>query len=254
MKLITLRLSVTNDYLFRAGTKYALVDTGYEVDWGLFRERLAGSGIGIGDIGYLILTHHHDDHVGCIHELLAANPAIVVVMSEATGRLLLAGRNDVTHGGGLINRRIAFLIRFKGLVVSRKTGTEVRKEGDFLFKPYAARPVDIIVSDETRLRDIGIEADGCLVPTPGHTVDSISLLFDDGDCLVGDAAASMLLFAGTRHCVIFVMDLDQYYASWRLLLARGATRILPAHGRPFEAAVLASEMGRHRTEGLVSYR
>jgi len=253
MELICLRLSVTNDYLFRSGSKYVLVDTGYEADWELLQKRLSESGVAVGDISHLILTHHHDDHVGCIHGLLAGNPEIVVVMSTETSELIRAGQNDLTHGGGLINKRIAFLIRFKRFVVSGKTGKAVKKEDNLLFKPYLARKGDIILSGETRLRDIGIEADGSLIPTPGHTVDSVSLLFDDGDCLVGDAAASMLIFAGTRHCVIFVMDLDQYYESWRLLLNRGAKRILPAHGRPFAASVLEREMGRNRKDDIVDY-
>jgi glyoxylase-like metal-dependent hydrolase (beta-lactamase superfamily II) len=253
MDLITLRLSVTNDYLFRTGDKYALVDTGYEADWELLQKRLSEAKVAIGDISHLILTHHHDDHVGCIHDLLAANPAITVVMGPETSKLIRVGKNDQTHGGGLVNRRIAFLIRFKRFVVSGKTGKAVKKEDNLLFKPYIAREGDIILSGETRLRDLGIDADGAIVPTPGHTVDSVSLLFDDGNCLVGDSAASMLLFAGTKHCVIFVMDLDQYYASWRLLLSRGAKRIWPAHGRPFAASVLEREMGRNRKEDVVSY-
>ena len=253
MEFISLRLSVTNDYLFRTGDKYVLVDVGYEADWELLQKRLSEAQVAIGDISHLILTHHHDDHAGCINELIAANPAIVVVMGTETAKLIRVGKNDQTHGGGLINRRIAFLIRFKRFVVSGKTGKSVKKEDNLLFKPYAARKGDIVVSGETRLRDIGIEADGSLVPTPGHTVDSVTVLFDDGDCLVGDSAASMLLFAGTRHCVIFVMDLDQYYASWRLLLGRGAKRVFPAHGRPFAASVLECEMGRNRKEDIVGY-
>jgi len=253
MKFITLRLSVTNDYLFRSGPAYVLVDTGYREDWGLLRRRLEEAGVSTGDISHLILTHHHDDHVGCIHGLLEANPAIVVVMSAATDALIRVGRNDLTHGGGLINRRVAFLIRFKRFVVAGKTGKEMRKEDDLLFRPYDARPCDAVLPGETRLRDLGIEADGSLVPTPGHTVDAVSLIFDDGDCLVGDAAASMLLFAGTKHCVIFVMDLERYYASWRLLLGRGARRILPAHGMPFAASVLEREMGRNREKDIVRY-
>jgi glyoxylase-like metal-dependent hydrolase (beta-lactamase superfamily II) len=79
------------------------------------------------------------------------------------------------------------------------------------------------------------------------------VLFDNGNCFVGDSAASMLLFAGTHHCVIFVMDLDQYYASWRLLLSRGAKHILPAHGRPFASSVLEREIGRNRKSDIVGY-
>jgi glyoxylase-like metal-dependent hydrolase (beta-lactamase superfamily II) len=254
MELNRIGLSVTNDYLFRNGDKYVLVDTGYEADWELFKERLGATGIGPGDISHLILTHHHDDHAGFIHELLEENPAIVVVMSAWTRELLLAGRNDASHGGGLINRRIAFLIRFKGLLVSSKTGKKVKPEDNLLFKPYATRSTDLVLSGETRLVDLGIGAEGSIIPTPGHTVDSASILFDDGDCLVGDAAASMLLLAGTRHCVIFVMDLRQYYESWRLLLARGAKRIFPAHGRSFSATVLEREMGKNRQEDIVLYR
>jgi len=253
MELIRLRLSVTNDYLFRCGSKYALVDVGYAADWALLRRRLGEAGVAASDISHLILTHHHDDHAGCVHELLAANPSIIVVMSAETSELIRAGRNDLSHGGGLINKRIAFLIRFKGLLVSLRTGKRVRKEDNLLFAPFEARKSDIVLSGETRLRDIGIEAEGSIIPTPGHTVDSVSLLFDDGDCLAGDAAASMLLFAGTRHCVIFVMDLGQYYESWRLLASRGARRILPAHGRPFAASVLAREIGRNTSESIVHY-
>jgi glyoxylase-like metal-dependent hydrolase (beta-lactamase superfamily II) len=254
MEPAVLSLSVTNDYLFWNGAKHVLVDTGYEADWELFSKRLSARGLTPGDLSHLILTHHHDDHAGFIHELLEANPSIIVVMSSQARELLLVGKNDQSHGGGLINRRIAFLIRFKRLVVSSRTGKEVRAEDNLLFRPYAARPCDIVLEGEARLRDLGIEAEGAIVPTPGHTVDSVSILFDDGDCLVGDAAASMLLWAGTRHCVIFVMDLGLYYQSWRLLLSRGAKRIFPAHGKPFAAAVLEREMGRNRPAGVVSYK
>jgi glyoxylase-like metal-dependent hydrolase (beta-lactamase superfamily II) len=76
---------------------------------------------------------------------------------------------------------------------------------------------------------------------------------DNGDCLIGDAAANMLSFAGTRHCVIFIMDLKRYYESWKDILMRGAKRIFPAHGKPFEATALVREMGRNRKENIVGY-
>jgi hydroxyacylglutathione hydrolase len=62
----------------------------------------------------------------------------------------------------------------------------------------------------------------------------------------------MLRFAGTRHCVIFVTDLDEYYASWEKLLAADAKRIFPAHGKPFPAEKLRADMGRNKAENIIS--
>jgi glyoxylase-like metal-dependent hydrolase (beta-lactamase superfamily II) len=253
MELIALKLSVTNDYLFRNGDSWVLVDTGYAEDRELFERRLADAGVALSDISHLILTHHHDDHAGLVNWLVERNPQIAVVMSDLTKELLLVGHNDLSHGGGLINRKIARLIGLKRFGVFFKTGKLPKKEANLSFEPYAARENDILLSCEVRLRDIGIEADGTIFATPGHTVDSVSILFDDGDCLVGDAAAAMLSFAGTHHCVIFVMDLAQYYESWRLILSRGARRILPAHGKAFVAGLLERDMGKNRQEGVVHY-
>lgn len=253
MDIIALKLSFTNDYLFRNGDSWVLVDTGYAEDRALLERRLAEAGVAISDISHLILTHHHDDHAGLLNWLVARNPQIAVVMSTLSRELLLVGHNDLSHGGGLINRKIARLIGLKRLVVFLKTGTLPRKEANLGFEPYAARESDILLSCEVRLRDIGVEAEGSILATPGHTVDSVSVLFDDGDCLAGDAAAAMLPFAGTRHCVVFVMDLGQYYESWRLLLSRGARRILPAHGKAFPARLLERDMGKNRMEEMVAY-
>ena len=64
------------------------------------------------------------------------------------------------------------------------------------FPPYFARPSDILIGGGTRVQDIGLDLDGEIVATPGHTVDSISMVLDDGDAFVGDAAANMLQWAG----------------------------------------------------------
>jgi glyoxylase-like metal-dependent hydrolase (beta-lactamase superfamily II) len=253
MEIITLRLSFTNDYLFRNGDSWVLVDTGYAEDRALFERRLAEAGVAISDISHLILTHHHDDHAGLLNWLVERNPQIAVVMSALSRELLLVGHNDLSHGGGLINRKIARLIGLKRFVVFLKTGRLPRKDANLGFEPYAVRENDILLSCEVRLRDIGIQAEGAILATPGHTVDSVSVLFDDGDCLAGDSAADMLSFAGTHHCVIFVMNLGQYYESWRLLLSRGARRILPAHGKAFPAGLLERDMGKNRPEEMVAY-
>ncbi|MDR3645210.1 MAG: MBL fold metallo-hydrolase [Clostridia bacterium] len=214
MNIIPIKLSVTTCYLIKPGDQYVLIDTGYAEDWGLFLTGLKEAGVGISQISHIILTHHHDDHCGLLHDILRENGSIRVVMSRLCKDLILVGKNDQTHGGGLLNRQVAFLIRRKQFYLSMILKKKVDKADNLKFKPYQARDCDILVDEEPRLCDIGIPLDGRIIKTPGHTVDSISILFDDGDCVIGDAAAHMLSFAGTKYCVIFICNMDEYYKSW----------------------------------------
>ena len=156
-------------------------------------------------------------------------------MSRRCKDLIAKGENDQTHGGGLLNKRIAFLIRYKQLYVSLILGKKISKEENLKFTPYMIRDFDILVDQDTRLRNIGIPLDGTILNTPGHTVDFISILFDDYDCLVGDAAADMLSFAGTHNCVIFVCDLGEYYKSWEKIIQAGAKKSFQRMANHFQS-------------------
>lgn len=254
MNLIPLKLSVTTCYLIPAGGGYILVDTGYEEDWALFQTRLKEAGVTLSQVSHVLLTHHHDDHCGLLHHILRENGSIKIVMSEKCSELIQKGENDLTHGGGLLNKRVAFLIRHKQAYVSLILRKKVDKAKNLKFQPYKAREQDIVFRGEPALRDIGIPLEGRILETPGHTVDSVSILFPDGDCLVGDAAAHMLPFAGTKYCVIFVCDMDEYYKSWEKLMSAGARRIFPAHGQPFPADKLAANMRKNKAENIVHYK
>lgn len=219
----------------------------------MFLKVLRNAGVEISQISHIILTHHHDDHCGLLHDLLQRNSSIRVVMSRLCKDLISKGQNDLTHGGGLLNRRVACLIRRKQLYVSMVLKKKVDKTNNLKFRPYQIRDCDILIDGETRLRNIGIPLDGKIIETPGHTVDSISILFDDGDCIVEDAAAHMLPFAGTKYCVIFICNLDVYYKSWQKIIAAGAHRIFPAHGKPFAIEKLKSNIGKNKATDLVHY-
>jgi glyoxylase-like metal-dependent hydrolase (beta-lactamase superfamily II) len=148
---------------------------------------------------------------------------------------------------------VAFLIRHKQDYVSLVLHKKVDKSKNLKFQPYHARDIDILFSGEPKLRDIGIALEGKILQTPGHTVDSVSVLFPDGDCLVGDAASHMLPFAGTHYCVIFICNMDTYYNSWEKLIKARAKRILPAHGAPFSVEKLVRNMRRNKEKNLVQY-
>ena len=235
---------MTNSYLVRVSERYLLVDTGYEYEWDLFRKRLAECGIGLEKIGWVLLTHHHDDHSGLLNKIVASNPNVKVILSSRGKELLATGMHFHTAGAGYINRRIGLLLWLKGRFDKRWTHT---------FPPYLVRADDLLIHCDTSLQSIGIPLDGRILQTPGHSTDHLSVLFDDGDCLAGDAAANFLQWAGAKHCVISVDDLDEYYDSWRKLLASGARRIYPAHGRPFPARELRNDLGRHEKEGMRAF-
>ncbi len=175
-----LNLSITNCFLLKSNQSYVLVDTGYEYDWELFSKQLTAKNIEISQISHLILTHHHDDHCGLINNLIQQNNSIRLVFSSHAVDLLSKGENDKGHGGGYINKRIYCLSRFKKVFDKRWTLT---------FPPYKIRANDIIITKQIRLSDIGINIDGTIIETPGHSIDSISILLDNGDCIVGGVTA-----------------------------------------------------------------
>ena len=246
MEIIKIKLSVTNCFLIKTGNKYILIDTGYEYDRELFFIRLKEAKISLTKISHIILTHHHDDHCGLLNKIINENPKIKVVMSDLCKNLLLKGENDRTHGGGLINKRIKFLVLFKRLYISLILRKTIAGETNLKFPPYHSRKNDIIIKQDTTLKKIGINLKGKIIFTPGHTVDSISILFDDGDCIAGDAAANFLQFAGTKYCVIFITNIDEYYKSWEKIISENAKRIFPSHGKPFSAEKLKKNIWKNK--------
>ncbi|MFW5726248.1 MAG: MBL fold metallo-hydrolase [bacterium] len=63
--------SSTNCYIIQANRAYLLVDTGYQKDYSDFLKELDVEEIGINEINYLLLRHHHDDHSGFTNDLLS---------------------------------------------------------------------------------------------------------------------------------------------------------------------------------------
>jgi glyoxylase-like metal-dependent hydrolase (beta-lactamase superfamily II) len=244
MNIQSFKLKVTNIHLVRTGEKYLLVDTGYEYEWDLFCSKLAALGIRLDEIGWLLLTHHHDDHAGLLAKIVETNPAVKVIFSRHGRDILASGKHFHTPEAGYVNRRIGFLLALKG---------RFDKKWTHAFPPYRARENDLPIRDGTRFESLGIPLAGKIVETPGHSPDHISIVFDDGDCISGDAASNFLQWAGTKYCVISVDDLYTYYASWQKLIASSAKRIFPSHGKPFNADALRQNLGKHKREEMVLF-
>ncbi len=243
MNVKVLNVSVTTCYLIGTGNKYVLIDMGFARDWKLFCEQLQNANVSFSDISHLVLTHHHNDHCGSVNSLLQANKDIRVVMSRRAKALLAKGHNARIRGTGAVNKRV---ILFGALL--RIFNEQVRTHA---FPPYTSRECDILVDGARNLDQIGIELGGRIMETPGHTADSISVLLDDENCFVGDAASNFPGFLGTQNCVPLVEDIDEYYRSWSKLVCGGARNIFPAHGKPFPATRLSENIGKIKRSNII---
>lgn len=97
-----------------------------------------------------------------------------------------------------------------------------------------ATNVDLILGDEEfSLGEFGIA--GKVIPTPGHSPGSVSILLETGDAFVGDLAMNAFPLRLSPGLPIFAEDLQKVKNSWKLLLDYGAKMIYPAHGSPFTA-------------------
>jgi glyoxylase-like metal-dependent hydrolase (beta-lactamase superfamily II) len=243
MEPLVIPLSMSRLYLLSGKDGYLQVDTGYERDYPAYRRGLARLGIDICKIKYLLLTHHHDDHAGFLNELSRDAPVRIIAHEQAAS-LLSDGENDRTRGGGYVNRFIQQVASLKMHLDPHWTLT---------FPPFILRPQDLLLTGDENalLRELGIP--GQVLYTPGHCIDHLSLVLDSGEAFCGDAAANFLTWAGTRHCTVFMTDMEAAYCSWQRLLEAGAKTIYPAHGRCFPSGRLVRDLGCIRNEDLARF-
>lgn len=243
MKLIVIPLSMSAIFLIPCQGGFLQVDCGYEHDYPMYRKQLARHGIALESIQNLVLTHHHDDHAGFLNELTRDAP-VTIIAHELARELLKNGKNDKTRGGGYVNGFIKIVAALKMRLDPHWTLT---------FAPFMLREKDVLLAgdDNQLLRRLGVA--GQILATPGHCVDHISIVLDDGEAFCGDSAANFLLWAGTHYCTVFMTDMDEAYRSWQKMLDAGAQVIHPAHGRSFPAAKLNQNMGRIKTANLARF-
>lgn len=185
MATVRIRYGNTNTFLVEGRL---LVDTDYAGTMPAFYRALKANGIRAESITHVMATHFHPDHCGLIGEL-----------QKRGVRLILP---------------------------------EIQKEAvhfpDYIFKRDGISyvPVDegtadniSIESGRDYLRTLGIE--GEIVSTPSHSRDSISLILDDGDCIVGDLQP--------REYIVCYDEDTGLKADWYVIMNHRPKRILYAH-------------------------
>lgn len=80
-------LGFVSAYVLVRGNEAAVVDTGNPGSADEIGAALAGLGVGYGDVGHVVLTHHHPDHIGSLND----------VLTEAPGATAYAGAADIEN-------------------------------------------------------------------------------------------------------------------------------------------------------------
>ncbi len=220
-----IKLFPSQIYLLPGEKGFLLVDAGPSRKVAELLRFLRARGISPGAIKYILLTHHHEDHVGAAASLAEITGAKLIVHRAAEqalseGRVLSTGR----PANGCVRLVLGVYAFFQG----------VRKE----FEPIRFSRQDVLLEgdDDEFLPSIGIR--GRILHTPGHTRDSLSVVLEDGSAFVGDAASSLFRICGSGFLPPLIEDSELLKKSWAKLLQAGARVIYPSHGPPFPAQLL----------------
>lgn len=177
----------TNFWVLSAGQSRLLVDLGWPGTMGTMRANLERMGVPLKELRYGLATHYHIDHAGLAQELKLAGVPLLVLETQASAIPLM------------------------------KAST---KPQDHYVEITLHDNVNISFAESRAiLGRIGIA--GQILPTPGHSDDSVSLMLDDGSAFTGDLTPPG--FATEENA-------DTVAVSWRLLRERGASCVYPGHG------------------------
>ena len=217
-EIYPLRLGVNQAYILR-DKGIVMIDGGAPGKIGAFLKGIDRIPVSPAEINLLILTHGHWDHIGSardIKEITGAKTA----MHQREKACLEESAVVMPPGAGLWGRVFGSILR---LFINNVNIPSAR--------------VDITLGGEDfTLHEFGIS--GRIIPTPGHSPGSVSVLLDTGEAFVGDLAMNAFPLRCRPGLPIFADDLEQVKKSWRTLLDQGAAMVYPAHGKPFPADLM----------------
>lgn len=217
--IVRIKGAISNCYLL-LGEKAVLVDTGAPGDLPRLLAALKQQGIDPKSLALILLTHGHSDHAGNAAELHSrTGRPIALHAGDAT--LARTGKNGVLAAQGPLGRFIRPFIdeEFQG------------------FEP------DILFREAFSLEPYGVR--GKVIPTPGHTPGSVSVVLASGEAIIGDVLRGSMMWPNRARPPFFCNDLDLNARSIVRLAREGLMRCHPGQFGSFPG----SELGRYLTTG-----
>lgn len=234
-------LKAVNVYAVETGGTLALIDTGWGTEdaWTALNTMLAACGFAVADIGCVLVTHAHEDHMGLAARIQRESGARVVAGSGE--RISIdAIRND---WDGYVESRMAFL-------ASIGAGSEAAEQHDRMRRERPDWDASIDYVDPREGQIDGLTLRG--LATPGHTRGHLCFVEDERKLLfTGDHVLPHITPAVGFQACPSPIALRDYLQSLELVRELEQTLVLPAHGeRLAGSAERAAELLAHHNRRL----
>jgi endoribonuclease LACTB2 len=184
MNIINVGYDSTNYYILSNDRPKLMFDTGWSNTLPKLQAQCKRMGINLVDVKHVLISHYHPDHAGLAQEL----------------------KN--------IGMR---------LIVMKRQEDAIPKLRNYM-KP-ANKYIDIVLTDnividfpESRQFLAGLGIKGEIIPTIGHSDDSVSLILDSGEAFIGDFPPPIV--EDTEHPV---------YKAWEAIRSLKVKRIYSGH-------------------------
>ena len=189
-----LRYGNTNTFYIAGAKGGLLIDTDYAGTLPQFFKAIKTACIDISDISYMLATHYHPDHIGIVSELQKLGVTLLIV--------------DVQHSSVHFADDIFF------------------RDKRLNYKPIDENVAKVISCAESRSFLCSIGISGEIIYTPSHSEDSVSIILDDGNCIVGDLEPVEYLAAYDHN--------PRLKSDWEQIMSYHPKRILSAHANEKE--------------------
>ena len=222
------KLGINNLYLFENNNgDYLLLDTGLACKEDLILNKINKV---IGDynkIKVIVITHSHSDHIGNLKLLLdkiKREDKIVIIHSDAKD-IMLSGEKIIPNGFYKFSKYISKKLKAKSSGNFQKGFENLTEEYfkyiNFLdFKDYEEFSLDKYAFENLKL-----------IYTPGHSKDSISLVYNDDYLFCGDMIQN--LFFKYPLIPLFGDDIKELVNSWKKAIEKGHSRFYPATSKSY---------------------
>lgn len=215
--LVRIKCAISNCYLL-LGQRPVLVDTGAPGDLKRILAGLKASGVEPRDLALILLTHGHSNHAGCAAELRRRTGA-QIALHAGDAPLVRTGRNGV-------------------IAVQDWLGRVLRP---FVDEEFEAFEPDLVFKEGISLEPYGLR--GRVLPTPGHTAGSISIVLANGEALIGDVLRGSLVWPNRSRDHYFCNDPELNQRSIVRLAREGLLRCHPGVYGSFPG----TELGQYLT-------